>query len=346
MTPLGRGRDEFGLRFVLGETPLSALALGGVRTLRATCRRMPWPTVLIAVIGALGALGTSGKVDAQPSAQPQINVARTIVAEPASRALLGIEISPPETLPKKSFVSLRGLPPSASLTEGHAIGPGSWAVPLVALPTLKVNIPAGISGRADIVISLIGMDGRLLAEARTALVVGSAAMILSQEKAPAEPPHARFTLAPVPAGKEDRNASGVVPQPSKLSAEETARAERLLAQGEKYLANLSIEFARQFFLRAAEAGLAAAALRLAATYDPVELQRLQALGVVPDRALARQWYERAREISVPQKPKSGWPGSAVDARRAGARLPARHRTSVWARGPQLSSLPLNDRGVY
>jgi len=187
MTPPGRELDELGLRFVLGETRLSALALGGVRELRATCRRMPWLTVLIAVIGALGALVTPDRVDAQPSAQPQINVARTIVGEPASQALLGIEIGPPEALPKKSFVSLRGLPPSASLTEGHAIGPGSWAVPLVALPTLKVNIPAGISGRADIVISLIGMDGRLLAEARTALVVGSTAMILSQEKAQPSP---------------------------------------------------------------------------------------------------------------------------------------------------------------
>jgi hypothetical protein len=304
MTPPGRGRDEFGLRFVLRETPLSALALGGVRTLRATCRRMPWPTVLIAVIGALGALGTSGKVDAQPSAQPQINVARTIVAEPASQALLGIEISPPETLPKKSFVSLRGLPPSISLTEGHAIGPGSWAVPLVALPTLKVNIPAGISGRADIVISLIGMDGRLLAEARSTLVVGPTGMSLFQEKGPGEPPQARSALslpaAPVPAEKEDGSPPVAPVRPSKLSADEKARAERALAQAEKYLASGSILVARQFLRHAADAGLAAAALRLAATYDPVELHRLHAQGIAPDRDLARRWYERARELGAPE----------------------------------------------
>ncbi len=236
--------------------------------------------------------------------QPQISVARTIVAEPASQAWLGIEIGPPEALPKKSFVSLRGLPPSASLTEGHAIGPGSWAVPLVGLPTLKLNVPAGISGRAEIVISLIGMDGRLLAEARSTLVVGPTGMSLFQEKGPGEPPQARFALsppaAPVPADKEDRSPPVTPVRPSKLSAEEKARAERALAQGEKYLDSGSILVARQFLRHAADAGLAAAALRLAATYDPVELHRLQAQGIAPDRDLARRWYERARELGAPE----------------------------------------------
>ena len=44
-----------------------------------------------------------------------------------------------------------------------------------------------------------------------------------------------------------------------------------MAQGERFLAQGNIAVARQFFQRAAEAGLAAAALRLAATYDPAEL---------------------------------------------------------------------------
>ena len=265
---------------------------------------MHWPSFAIAVIAALAVLGPPERVDAQRLDQPQISVARTIVAEPASQALLGIEIGPPEALPKRSFVSLRGLPPSASLTEGHAIGPGSWAVPLVGLQTLRVNIPAGISGRADIVISLIGMDGRLLAEARSTLVVGPTVMGLSQEKAQGEPPQARFALAPpaapVPASKEDRNALAAPVRPSKLSPEDKARADRALAQGEKYLASGSILVARQFLRHAADAGLAAAALRLAATYDPVELHRLQAQGIAPELDLARRWYERARELGAPE----------------------------------------------
>ena len=42
------------------------------------------------------------------------------------------------------------------------------------------------------------------------------------------------------------------------------------------------------------------ALRLAATYDPAELLRHRVQGVTPDRAEARKWYERARELGAPE----------------------------------------------
>jgi TPR repeat protein len=69
-------------------------------------------------------------------------------------------------------------------------------------------------------------------------------------------------------------------------------------KGRKYLGDANIEAARQFFRRAADAGLAAAALRLAATYDPAELVHLQAEGVVANQAEARRWYERARDLGA------------------------------------------------
>jgi TPR repeat protein len=55
-----------------------------------------------------------------------------------------------------------------------------------------------------------------------------------------------------------------------------------------------------FFQHAAEAGLALGAIRLATTFDPTELTRLQAQGVRPDREEARRWYERARELGAPE----------------------------------------------
>jgi TPR repeat protein len=55
-----------------------------------------------------------------------------------------------------------------------------------------------------------------------------------------------------------------------------------------------------FFQRAAEAGLAAGAIKMAATFDPAELARLDVVGVAPDRAEARRWYERARELGAPE----------------------------------------------
>jgi TPR repeat protein len=53
-----------------------------------------------------------------------------------------------------------------------------------------------------------------------------------------------------------------------------------------------------FYQRAAEAGLALGAIRLAATFDPMELARLNVQGVRPDRDEARRWYERARELGA------------------------------------------------
>ena len=82
------------------------------------------------------------------------------------------------------------------------------------------------------------------------------------------------------------------------AAEQRARVERLLARGEAYLANGNVMGARDFFERAADAGLAAGALQLAVTYDPVELKRLKVQGVKPDVALARKWYERARQLGA------------------------------------------------
>ena len=85
----------------------------------------------------------------------------------------------------------------------------------------------------------------------------------------------------------------------KLTDEDRARAERFLVRGDEYLADGNVIAARGFFERAADAGLAAGAFRLASTYDPGQLQRLQAR-VVPDPALARKWYERARDLGAPE----------------------------------------------
>ena len=292
------------MQFGLGREPPAVSVPGVERELRVTPRRRFRPSITMAVFSALAVWCSIGSVGAQQAEQPRISVASTIVAEPASQTSLAIQIDPPHSVPKKSFISLRGLPPSVSLTEGHAIGPGSWAIPLVGLSTLKVNVPAGISGRAEVVVSLIGMDGRLLAEAKTALVVGPAGMITSQDKAlpsqekalpePAQPP------ALAPSRKEDPEASSTVPRPALPSAEEKARAESALTLGEKYFVDGRVLVAREFFQRAVDAGLAAGALRLAATYDPLELERLQVQGIVPDRALARRWYQRARELGAPE----------------------------------------------
>ena len=91
--------------------------------------------------------------------------------DPASRVRLPIQVGPPSALPKNSFVRIRGLPPAVALSEGHAIAAGMWAVPLAALPTLTLIFPSGLQGDTSVAISLVNLDGDVLAEANMVLAV-------------------------------------------------------------------------------------------------------------------------------------------------------------------------------
>jgi len=223
--------------------------------------------------------------------EPRIAVAQTIVAEAASQTAVQIQAGPSEAIPANSFIRLRGLPASVSLSDGYSIAPGSWAIPLQSLPMLRAIIPAGVSGRSELTISLVSVDGTLLAEVRTAFVVGPSAMM-----APADSQRPSTTLLqPRPSP-----ARPLLPRAPELPPDEKERAEKLVAQGERFLSQGNVAVARQFFQRAADAGFAPAAVRLASTYDPGELARLRVQGVVPDRAEAKKWYERARDLGAPE----------------------------------------------
>jgi TPR repeat protein len=70
----------------------------------------------------------------------------------------------------------------------------------------------------------------------------------------------------------------------------------LIKRGKDLLADGDLAAARLLLRRAAEAGSAEGAFALGTTFDPVALQRLGAIGAVPDLAQARQWYQRAAEL--------------------------------------------------
>ena len=190
-----------------------------------------------------------------------------------------------KSLLKNSFVRIRGLPPAAALSEGHAISPGAWAVPLAGLLNLGVVLPVGLQGRWDIVVALVTIEGTVLTEAKTALVVGPTQLIAPQPPKQDQPSTNVASLGQSP-------TAALPPSP------ERERALGLHAKGKELLDQGNVQPARMLFRRAAEAGLAESALALGGTFDPVELAKLRVLGLQPDVASARQWYEKARQLGA------------------------------------------------
>ena len=91
--------------------------------------------------------------------------------------------------------------------------------------------------------------------------------------------------------------SAIAGQP--IAAEEL---ELLRKQGNDFINAGDFAGARGVLERAADAGDAASALALAATYDPAVLARFKVRGLMPDNAKAAQWYERARDLGSQEAP--------------------------------------------
>jgi len=71
-----------------------------------------------------------------------------------------------------------------------------------------------------------------------------------------------------------------------------------LKRGDALIASGDLAAARLVLRRAADAGDARAAMTLAETYDPAILEKLGVHGVVPDLAMARGWYEKAKRFGA------------------------------------------------
>jgi len=241
----------------------------------------------------LALIGEGDRACAQSGA-PTIDVATTIPAEPASVIPFPIRVGPPRAIPRNSFVRVRGLPAMAALTEGYSIGPGSWAVPLQALDNLKITLPSAAGGRADVTVSLVAVDGSVLAEVRTALVVSVPLRSSARPPSEAPAPALQGRAQPLPAERTERGLQATSP-PTPADRE---RALQFLKKGEEQLAQGLVAPARLLFERAADLGLAQAAMALAATYDAVELDKPNLRGIGPDATLAKRWYERARELGA------------------------------------------------
>jgi hypothetical protein len=110
------------------------------------------------------------------------------------------------------------------------------------------------------------------------------------KRVPAAPPEHAQPPAP-PAIAENAGAAG--PAPVQRPDSSDTPVDVLLERGNRLLASGDIVSARQFFERAHAAGVTTAASRIAATYDPVFLRQIGAVGVKADAAQAADWYRQA-----------------------------------------------------
>jgi hypothetical protein len=240
----------------------------------------------------LGSLSVSAQ-GRQPALT--IAVAPQLWLKPGVESPLDIRLIPLEAVPAQSVIVIRGVPPGMRFSEGRLFGDGVWLLPATRLPNLKLQTPGDTSSGGLLTISLTSLDGIAIAQAKVTVLsvpdaketVGTTtALGTEREKSAGSPPWATEQSAtPAPA----------TPEPKEL--ENHVELILLLEKGKESLRQGNILHARQFYERAANKGLAEAALALAATYDPRELPRLKGIaGVVPDAALARKWYEKAMEL--------------------------------------------------
>jgi hypothetical protein len=99
-----------------------------------------------------------------------------------------------------------------------------------------------------------------------------------------------------PSGAETHDAHTIpVDAINHLDADEIGS---LLRRGDALIASGDLAAARLVLRRAVDAGDARAAMMLAETYDPATLEKMGVHGVVPDLAVARGWYEKAKKFGA------------------------------------------------
>jgi glycosyltransferase involved in cell wall biosynthesis len=248
----------------------------------------------------------------------------TIAAAPAARARpvtpSGAPTRPPPVGPPAATGSVPTAPALGTVvtpptavaapTVASTVADARSAPPQSSVPAAKVALHA-----SAVAESASGDPPQSAPRAATTAESGNTAATLvhsGTDDPPSSSSPAEVVLSPPPTATRGAMllapsyAAAIAPDPDRspgargLAAAEDGRrsAAKMIARGERDLADGNIAVARQFLLRAAEAGLAHGALLLASTYDAYELARMGVRGVQANPSVARMWYERARELGA------------------------------------------------
>lgn len=263
-------------------------AMTGRRVRLALCVALGTSLVSGAIAGFTGEAMAQAGADTLSVAMPPV-----VQITPGAESSLAIQIKPAAALPRRAIVLIRGLPNTVTLSEGRLFESGVWGVPAADIDKLRIVSDSSPIGRQDITVSVVAIDGTLLGEGQSSLVSASS----TGRTGRAGPDDATlYTAAPAGEPRADalRPGWGITP----------AQSEQLFAivrKGDEQMAVGNVSAARLLYRHAAESGLAAAALALAASYDEQELRKHRVKGgVQADPKQAQFWYEKARELGAPE----------------------------------------------
>lgn len=143
----------------------------------------------------------------QDHIQSPLSVAPVVEVESPGQADCRISISQRESLPLGAYVRIRGLPTAVVLSAGRpwwekiagqADEQRAWVVPVKATEDLKVQIPRGVLGNSELLVTLIDGDGRMLAEDSSELRITPQVALAPAEKivsVPVAPPAEKVVVA-------------------------------------------------------------------------------------------------------------------------------------------------------
>ena len=263
-------------------------------------------TICLSVLSVSAASGQNAKSQ-DMRGKVSIEVPAIVLIEPMVETPLPILAGPADALPRNCFLRVKGLPVQAIFSDGHFVSQGTWALPVAGLSALKLTLPLSSSGRNELQLALVAIDGSVLAEAKVTLAVtagiSAAPNIVPTPASGARPPGSaslgppslNIAAAPPPRPETQRSQPAAVPA---MKPEDQERAIRFMARGDAEFTAGDVAAARLLYQRAADAGLPDAAIAMGGTFDPVELARRKVKGLVGEPDVARKWYDRARTLGA------------------------------------------------
>lgn len=258
------------------------------------------PRLTLIFLCLLAAYGPSQLQAQSADAETRIAIPPIIQVEPASRSPIPISVIPADKTFSNTLLLIKGLPSSIALSKGRLFPSGIWALRVDEVIGLEIETPPESNSSSPIIVSLVTLEGTTLAVANANLVITeefitepAAIAVQNDPPSTATTAYAAAPTRSVPIEQEEpKNAPPLVFDP-----DDEREIELLMTKGQENLRTGNIEVARLFFTRAAEKGWAEAALAVARTYDEEELKKVTGVvGEVGDLELAREWYEKAREL--------------------------------------------------